>query len=752
MGKISELYEGVQHNGYWVSNMSAYDIIMDYGFDNFMNDLVEYRVPKQHNNRQVFNRRNNDGNTYFSTDITTDNACLIWVYDSDGYTVSPYIDYGTNEEYIEQKCNYAQLTQLRNVRLCEIEYDRVLLYFKAMGYYKVEENLSTNMFQSFDESYNAFTTHDNYICEQLGFSVYTPIDGDSETNNTVRELNKKINPIFIERTNINGNDYLTYSTFGNSMTEDYMYIPTAMTTSWYQGRRNTPFSFDFGRDYNNTFTQGNYPNVQSNSNFIICPDIGGEWYGTPTGFLLWKGSYSRAWNLNTTYYEPRIIEGLPEGLEASFWSMLTREAIENICYSFGLQWTGNINKATNATIGQECIDPDIHIAKISDYGVTDQYYNGSDIGRLPYMQGSNIDFKQSNVFKYKNDQNDYDDIKNKGKSDGNNASMDVSIPTLNPMSAFNTSYVINYNNLKNFAKWIWNADDSTFSKIVSNATIYNNPIDCIIGCKMYPFDVEKHHSAGLDITEHISLGRVKSPLFAKPILPNYDCIIDMGSVGLNKTFDSFLDYEPYSNYYLYIPYCGTFEINSLNYIGKTIKIKMVVDISTGSCVACVYGNNLLLDQYNGHIAVDVPISTMDKFSLAEQQVRGKENTANNIIGSIASFATGNIVGGITGLINAGESEINNSMLKPDISKGATSTPMSANYLPQKCYIIVSNPKPLTPKTYGRDIGYVCNKSYQLNQLEGFTKVQNPIIEFAIDESEKNELINLLISGIYIKRR
>ena len=81
MGKISENFEGTQHNGYWVSNQSVFDIINGVGFDTFIEEYSEYRVPKKFNNRQVFGRRNNDGNTYFSTDIETDNACLILVYD-----------------------------------------------------------------------------------------------------------------------------------------------------------------------------------------------------------------------------------------------------------------------------------------------------------------------------------------------------------------------------------------------------------------------------------------------------------------------------------------------------------------------------------------------------------------------------------------------------------------------------------------------------------------------------------------------
>ena len=753
MGKISENFEGTQHNGYWVSKQYVSDIINEVGFDTFIEEYSEYRVPKRFNNRQVFNRRNNDGNTYFSSDIETDNACLIWVYDSEVYATATLNDYGKNEEYISQKCLYAPIETLKlnQTKLCEIDYDRILLYFKVNGYYKTGEELSADMFTSFDTSYNIFSENETYIPEQLGLQVYIP-NGDDISNNTTRKLTKKISPIFIERTNINGVEHITYTAWGNyTINGEYIGIPTAMTTGWYQGRRETPFSYYLGRDYNNTFTQTNYPSVQKNSDFIICPDLHGEWYGTPKGFLLWKAQFNQAFNDNTFYPDRKTIDVLPDSIESSsYWSMLTREAIESICYSFGVQWTGNLNKATNCTIGRDCIDPDIHIAKITDYGVSDEYYSGASISGLPYMDSQNIDIKKTDIFKYKKDQNEYEDLKNGDRKNGDSASMDISIPTLNPMSTFNTSYAISYFTLKNFANWLWNSDESTFSKIVSNATLYNNPIDCIIGCKMYPFDIENHHTAGLDITENLCLGRVKSPHFGRPIKSNYNCVINLGTCSLTKTFNSFLDYEPYSNYYIYIPYCGVYELNSLNYINKKVDVKLIVDFLTGACTACVYANNLLLDQFDGHIGIDVPISTMDTFSLAEQQVRGKTNTVNNIVGSVASFATGNIAGGIMNLINAGESELENNMLKPEISKGVSSTPMISNFLPQKCYFIVSNPILQTSENFGKQIGYVCNKTYFLNQLKGFTKVMNPLIDFSVDEYEKNELINILSNGIYIK--
>lgn len=93
-----------------------------------------------------------------------------------------------------------------------------------------------------------------------------------------------------------------------------------------------------------------------------------------------------------------------------------------------------------------------------------------------------------------------------------------------------------------------------------------------------------------------------------------------GTVALDGTGDyrpygDFRDYAPYTQLEVYIPLCGTVELDPAYFVGHSIKIDMYYDIFTMSCVAAIYRvsskGTTLYKTVNGTIGAQIPLLSRD---------------------------------------------------------------------------------------------------------------------------------------------
>ncbi|MGF2525916.1 hypothetical protein ACQUW0_26675, partial [Ralstonia pseudosolanacearum] len=73
----------------------------------------------------------------------------------------------------------------------------------------------------------------------------------------------------------------------------------------------------------------------------------------------------------------------------------------------------------------------------------------------------------------------------------------------------------------------------------------------------------------------------------------------------------FLDYEPYTTYELYVPFCGTTKIRAADILGHTLNVSMLIDLITGSCTAYVKADQLVIETLQGSCGVQQQISGTD---------------------------------------------------------------------------------------------------------------------------------------------
>lgn len=141
----------------------------------------------------------------------------------------------------------------------------------------------------------------------------------------------------------------------------------------------------------------------------------------------------------------------------------------------------------------------------------------------------------------------------------------------------------------------------------------NNPIDCIVSLQRFPLEIPKTANA-----VKIKLGKAETQVSAYQMEKTAYTYLFTGKPIAPKFGDSFLDYEPYTKMELYIPFCGTVQLNPADIIDRQLNVQLVVDFCTGTCTGFVMSDDLVIETVNGNIAIDIPVTGMQSATVASQ--------------------------------------------------------------------------------------------------------------------------------------
>lgn len=312
-------------------------------------------------------------------------------------------------------------------------------------------------------------------------------------------------------------------------------------------------------------------------------------------------------------------------------------------------------------------------------------------------------------------------------------------PNLTPVGVFNRTFAMNYTNLTAFADWIWNADEDIFDQIVDGLKMLGeNPLEGVIDVRLYPFDVGQLVTS--DGVTAIKLGRIVSDVSGVKVSGTDNAIIDLGSCVFKEHFKSYLDYSPYTEARLYIPYCGTVPIDPVEFMGHELSAKMIVDLVTGACTVLLYKDKIITYTAQGVCGVSIPFTGTNSASYAQSVIGSVFNAGVSLVGAK----------NISGALSATGEALQGIGTPTQYAHGGSSTPSCGNWAPQYCYLIIDRPKPIPPEDYGHCVGYACEIYDSLNNFSGFTVVDNPDLSgVTATETEKEEIKRLLQEGVYL---
>lgn len=407
--------------------------------------------------------------------------------------------------------------------------------------------------------------------------------------------------------------------------------------------------------------------------------------------------------------------------------------------------------------------------------------DSNGIGHGEYTKGV---FNATNdVYNYDNSSDSkYDSSKD---TDKNTYSITTGFNTVGNVASTTKQYVINANALQGLSGEMWNIlnnlvttpDDMTnLDNLTLDAFLTNNPIDAIVSVKKFPLSSVPHG----ENLENIYLGKYQASAAGYALALQQARYNFTGIPIFPKFGNCFLDYSPYTKMQLYVPFCGTIDIDSADFMGRTLSVEMVIDFITGSVTAYVLANQLVVTSLTGTCAIDIPITgteqstvsaSLENAIIQEKSARGNY-TLKGSVGGMLSNPLGNLTHPTSAIENrfntklqAMQANYNLQHIEIPLRQIGSASPLNSWALEFVCRLIIyypdgecisfnatNEPSLISEKVqaFGAVNGFATVETSTLNNFTGFTQVSDADLSgVSATDTEKEMILNLLQSGVYL---
>lgn len=384
---------------------------------------------------------------------------------------------------------------------------------------------------------------------------------------------------------------------------------------------------------------------------------------------------------------------------------------------FGIPGTGGVSLtqlATNiAKYIEEHPDADIEITGYDPEGNDDPYIIDDPAG----FDGGNGDRNQ-----------DPDEIEK------------ATIPPLPSLSAVDTGLITMYGatlaQLQSLGAYLW----ASWWDIETNfKKLFSDPMNCLIGLSIVPVRPTMGGAQNVkfgNITTNVALNKLSSQ-WAE---------VDCGTVSIKEYVGSFLDYSPYVNISIYLPYIGYRELSPDDVMNDSIHVVYHIDCLTGGCCAFVEcGHKGLLYTFNGSCIANVPITAINYSGAIQNAVSAVGSLAMTGVGIATGAAPVAAMGVASGLSNAANTALNS---KPTIQRSGNMGGAAGLMSYQKPLLVITRPRMSVPDKLNKFVGLTTNVTMPLSSCVGFTQVELIHLDgVPCTDDERSELLSLLKQGV-----
>ena len=317
----------------------------------------------------------------------------------------------------------------------------------------------------------------------------------------------------------------------------------------------------------------------------------------------------------------------------------------------------------------------------------------------------------------KDDDKGYEDNKDKDDDDNDTHVLSSGIGVLT------STFHMTKERLVQLGQFLWGS--SIFDEF---SLINNNPIENIISCKAIPYAIS-------GTTQEITLGNVNTGVNGEKISQNFSKQT-IGSVAIAEHYHNFLDYAPYTNVIIYLPYIGFKELDASLVMGKTLRIEYTLDVITGGCLAQIYVGKIRLYEFTGNIGVDISITASNRAQVESAYI-------NAGVGVVSSAMSGNVTGAVNSIIGAATSQYH-------YSGTGNPSPSCVASTNRTCYVVIDRPQYQPLKAFNHTRGRMCCLSKTIGSLKGYTVCDGNIDISGISatDEEKDEIVNILSTGFF----
>lgn len=257
---------------------------------------------------------------------------------------------------------------------------------------------------------------------------------------------------------------------------------------------------------------------------------------------------------------------------------------------------------------------------------------------------------------------DYNDIPEDepGGDDSENVGDSVVLPSVfgvGTTNGFVTQYALRKSDIQQLGALLWTSfvdadywQNYLFSLALDTGTFsLAGLMSFFVSLKVYPFPLVNVSGLVSEGGNDMYVGTGIVPLHFTNKLHSLTSYVDKIEGGYADVMSNyfFKDWRDYVNteIILYVPYCGTIHLNPADVVGNRVRIRYVIDFSTGGCVAYVMCDaagekSFMIGALPGQIGADVPLSATAAGEIAARFIGDAMNAGHLVGGEVGSVASG----------------------------------------------------------------------------------------------------------------
>lgn len=559
--------------------------------------------------------------------------------------------------------------------------------------------------------------------------------------------------------------YLGNDKYFNLFTNQYIYnLPSTINQTWANfgvvplESANYNIANDFVKYIYNVSLLGEYDGIYFDTTRNIARNaingcaivIGGYKNSYSTGLYNNKGRFIQIvgndifkLKVDSTRYD-RLYAYCDNIIKLKDW-ILTNVAYLGMFYS--TSYKNSLNNADDNFYNRDTT----YLGIIDNNGITHgQYLKGQDIKKSAQAKWDSIKDNSNYDYTKKPDYTKYDNI------------LKPRIDRLK-LDFFTRKYLMNRQNILDLSTWLYDEYAPTATIDSNNQSfLTQNPIDNIVSIIYYPMIISDIKGD----TTNFKIGNLTpQKLIDIKSINNSSVLVDLGAVEYFKYFNNFLDYEPYSNALLYLPFCGYIDLSPSDFIGHYVGVQYILDYATCSCDALVYRDNYLVKTITGQFGVQLPFGGIAQADYLNSIQRATINYKQALIGSATAVGFGALAtainpvavgGAISNVVSSGltieKTAYELEHLKKPMVQSTSCTPSSCAFYELSPKIILKRPIFLdtyNPQIYGKTVGFACCINDYLYNYTGLTICSDLYLECAATVDEINMIKTYFQKGVIL---
>ena len=295
---------------------------------------------------------------------------------------------------------------------------------------------------------------------------------------------------------------------------------------------------------------------------------------------------------------------------------------------------------------------------------------------------------------------------------------------------FCTIYVPSAQELGQMSSYLWSGAFDVDQVI----KLFSNPMDSILGLSAVPVDL-------VGTSEQIYLGGVALTGITMPKYTGRTSVkVDFGTMTVEERWGSYLDYEPYTQFSIYLPFIGIKPVKADDIMGKTINLTYAIDILSGGCVAYIRpSGGSVLYEWSGQCALQIPVTARNYDNVFQ--------TAMSVVGAVGAAvvapASAPVLSGAVA-----SAAVQAAATKPRIERSGTVNGITGFLGQLRPYLLRTIPEAYIPADQNKFIGYPAYINVALSAISGYNEVDSIHLEnVTATGAELEEIESILKSGV-----